>query len=188
MVDDPLHGTNPVATTSAPRRFAHKRLLIAVAIVLLLPVVLVIGAVLVAQSEWAERWIETRVGARIERAVDIEDLDFDVAWPPVVNLASLRIGNPSWATTPYLVDARNLTASVEVLPLFRKRLVIPFLSAESATAGLERDGERATWRFGGNEQSESPLALLRVRLGQGQIVYRDTGEQTALDIKVDGSL
>lgn len=188
MVDDPLHGNGPVATPPVSRPFAHKRLLIAVAIVLLLPVVLVIGAVLVAQSEWAERWIETRIGARIEREVDIEDLDFDVAWPPVVNLASLRIGNPSWATTKDLVDARNLSARVEVLPLFRRRFVIPFLGAESATAGLEREGARATWRFGAGEQAESPLALLRVRLGEGKIVYRDADEQTALDIDVEGSL
>jgi uncharacterized protein involved in outer membrane biogenesis len=188
MIDDRPPGEPDAAPAPPVARPARRRWLIAGAVVLLLPLVLLLGAVLVAQSEWAERWIETRVGERIERDVDIEDLDFDFAWPPVVNLASLRIGNPSWATTPNLVDARTLSASVEVLPLFRKRLVVPFLSAESATAGLERDAGRATWRFGGDEQGESPLALLRVRLGQGQIVYRDTGEQTALDIKVDGSL
>ena len=189
MIDAaPSHRDAANAPPPASRASVRKRVLIVAAIVLLIPVVLLTGAILVAQSEGAERWIETRIAERIEREVDIEDLDIDLAWPPVVKLASLRIGNPSWAKTPNLVDARSLSARVEVLPLFRRRVVIPFLAADSATAGLEREGTRATWRFAAGEQEESPLVLMRVRLGEGQIVYRDADEQTALDINVKGSL
>lgn len=93
MVDEPTRGAPP----PNPRRLlAHKRLLIAVAALVLLPVALLVTAIVVAQSEWAERWIEARVGERIGREVQVEDIDLDLAWPPVVNLARLRIGNPPW--------------------------------------------------------------------------------------------
>ena len=186
MTDDASLQSDADAARPHARR---TRVLVVAAIVLLLPIVLLIVAVAVAQSEWAERWIETRVGERIGREVDIEDVDLDVAWPPIVNLASLRISNPEWAKTPSLIDARNLSARVEVLPLFKRRLVIPFLGADAATAGIERDGTRATWRFSEDDDGgESPIVLLRVHLADGRIVYRDVDEQTALDVDVKGSL
>lgn len=74
-----------------------RRILIALAIVILLPVALVAAAVLFAQSEWAERWLETRISQRIEREVQIEAMGIDLGWPPVVKFERLRIGNPSWA-------------------------------------------------------------------------------------------
>jgi AsmA family protein len=165
-----------------------RRVLIALAIVILLPVALVAAAVLFAQSEWAERWLETRISQRIERDVQIEGIDIDLGWPPVVKFERLRIGNPSWAKTPNLVDALGLAARVEIPPLFRRRIVIPYLGAASATAGLERDEERATWRFGSGEREPSPFVLHRVYLEDGVIVFRDEEEKTALDIKVNGSL
>ena len=171
-----------------PLLITVRRVLIALAIVLAVPIALVVGAFVVAQSEWAERWVEARVGERLGRAVEIDEIDIDLGWPPAVNLARLRIGNPAWARTPNLVDAAGLHARVEVPPLFRRVVVIPFLSARTATAGLEIDGPRATWRFGGDEQQPSPFRLLRLQLEDGDIVFRNEAEQTALDIDVSGSL
>lgn len=163
-------------------------MLIAIAVILLLPVALLAIALLVVQSDAAERWIEARASERIEREVEVDGIDVDLAWPPLVKLQRLRIGNPAWATTPDLVDAERLSARVEVLPLFKRRVVMPYLAAERATAGLERDGPRATWRFGSGEAGESPFLVLRVQLGNGRIVYRDVDERTALDVNVAGSL
>ena len=33
-------------------------------------------------------------------------------------------------------------------PLLKGRVVIPYLGANRAQAGLEMDGDRATWKFG----------------------------------------
>jgi hypothetical protein len=190
MADKSPHDDGPAASTQAPRERTRRRWLIAAAVVLLLPVVLLIGAILVAQSEWAERWIEARVGERIGREVDIEALDFDLAWPPVVNLASLRIGNPAWATTPNLVDAEGLYARVAIPPLFRGKVVVPYLGAAVATAGLEIDGKRATWRFGEPKEEEEPESRLQlglVYLENGNIRFIDAPEKTDLAIEVSGS-
>jgi uncharacterized protein involved in outer membrane biogenesis len=165
-----------------------RRTLAIVAAIVLIPVALVAAAILVVQSEWAERWVERRVGERLGREVAIEAIDLDLGWPPAIHLERLRIGNPPWAKTPALVDASGLTARVEVLPLFRGKLVVPFLSARKATAGLEVDGERATWRFGAGDQGASPFLIRRVDLDDGRVVYRDEQEKTALTVDAKGSL
>jgi uncharacterized protein involved in outer membrane biogenesis len=167
----------------------RRTLWIVLAVVLLLPVVLVGGLLLVAQSEWGERWVEQRVANHLEREVDLEGISVKLGWPPRITLARLRISNPEWAETPNLVDAEGLYARVAVPPLFRGRVVVPYLGATMATAGLEMDGKRATWRFGepGKEDEESRLQLGLVYMQDGQVRYIDKPESTDLDIQVQGS-
>ena len=162
---------------------------IVLAVVLLLPAALVGGLLLVAQSEWGERWVERRVASHLHREVSLEDISIKLGWPPRVTLAKLRISNPDWAETSDLIDAEGLYARVAVPPLFRGRVVIPYLGATMATAGLEMDGKKATWRFGepGKEDEESRLQLGLVYLQDGQIRYIDKPEATDLDIQVQGS-
>jgi uncharacterized protein involved in outer membrane biogenesis len=117
----------------------------------------------------------------------VDGLRVELDWPPVVTLERLRIGNPDWAATPDLVDARGVRARVEVAPLFERRLVVPYLGASEATAGLEQDGERATWRFGPGDAGESPFTLSRVFIERGRVAYRHAQEKTALDVDVAGS-
>ena len=81
---------------------------------------------MIVQSEWAERGVEARASERLGREFEIDDVDIDLGWPPAVNVARLRIGNPAWARTPNLVDAHGLHALVEVLPVFDGLIVIPF--------------------------------------------------------------
>ena len=164
-----------------------RRILLAVAVILLLPVVLVGGLVLVAQSEWGERWVEQRVASSLKREVDIEGISVKLGWPPRVIFARLRIGNPDWAVTRDLVDAEGLYARVAVPPLFAGKVVVPYLGASRASAGLEMDGKRATWRFGEGSDEESRLQLGLVYLNDGRIRYIDGNEATDLDIAVKGS-
>ncbi|HEX4886108.1 MAG TPA: AsmA family protein [Casimicrobiaceae bacterium] len=166
---------------------AHRRALAALAALILVPLLLLGAAVGVVQSEWGERWAEGAIARRIDREVQIEDVDVDLGWPPAVHLGRLRVGNPAWATTPDLIDAYGVHAVVEVLPLLRRKLVLPFLSARKATAGLESDAGRATWRFGGDGQGESPFVVGRIDLDEGAIVYRDAEEQTDLRVDARGS-
>jgi uncharacterized protein involved in outer membrane biogenesis len=164
-----------------------RRILIVVAVLLLLPFVALGGLVVVAQSEWGERWVEQRVANQLKREVDIEGISVKWGWPPRVILAKLRIGNPPWAKTPNLVDAEGLYARVAIPPLLAGRVVVPYLGARRAAAGLELDGKRATWRFGGDSDEESRLQLGLVYLDDGKIRYIDGNEATDLDIDVEGS-
>src|SRR5689334_13259413 len=143
---------------------------IVVAVVVLLPMIALGVLVLVAQSEWGERFVERRVSAMLEREVEIDGISITPGLPPRVMLSKLRIGNPSWAKTPNLIDAEGLYARVFVLPLFRGRVVVPYVGARHATAGLELDGDKATWRFSQRAEEEHDS---RLRLG---MVYLDDGE------------
>ena len=167
-----------------------RRLLILLAVVLLLPFLALGALVLAAQSEWGERWVEQRVANHLKREVDIEGISVKLGWPPRVILAKLRIGNPEWAQTKNLVDAEGLYARVAIPPLFAGRVVVPYLGAARATAGLEMDGKRATWRFGdpGKEgDQESRLQLGLVYMQDGRVRFIDAPEKTDLDIAVTGS-
>src|SRR4051812_12816251 len=95
-------GTGGVFPMSRSARIA----LIVVLVILLLPVVAVGGLVLVAKTQWGERWLEARVSSTLERPVQIDGISFRWGWPPGLVFAHLRIGNPKWATTPALVDAQ----------------------------------------------------------------------------------
>jgi len=167
-----------------------RRLPIILAVVLLLPVALLGGLLLVAQSEWAERWVEQRVASALHREVELEGISIKLGWPPRIILARLRISNPEWAQTRNLIDAEGLYARVAVPPLFRGRVVVPYVGASMATAGLEVDGKRASWRFrepSGDEEPESRLQLGLVYLQDGHIRYIDGPGKTDLEIDVQGS-
>lgn len=165
-----------------------RAILTVVAVLVLLPLAAVAALILVAQSEWGERWLERQVASRIHREVQIEGIRLHAGWPPRVAFERLRIGNPAWATTPNLVDAKGLAARVEIPPLLRRRIVVPLLEARKAEAGLEQKGDQATWRFGDQEKGPSAIDLRAVVLEDGHVVYRDADEDTALDVNVNGSL
>lgn len=165
---------------------ARRILWIALAI-LLIPVVLVAAAVGVVQSEWGERWVENRLSAQLKREVQLEDVSLRWGWPPGVTLARLRIGNPEWAKTPNLIDAEGLYARVAVAPLFKGLIVLPYLGANKASAGLEMDGKRATWRFGPASDEPSRLVLTRIYLEDGRIAFIDKNENTEMEVLAKGS-
>lgn len=169
---------------------ATRRILISVAVVLLVvPALLMLGAIVALQSERTERWVEARLGDVMEREVQVEGIDFQFGWPPAINVQHLRIGNPPWARTPDLIEASDLHARIEIAPLFRRLVVIPYFSARTATAGLEQDGDRATWRFGdGGDAQRSPFLIKRVNVEDGIVLYRNANDNTALDVTVRGAL
>ena len=164
-----------------------RRVLAVLAGVILLPLLALVALVLIAQSEWGEHWVEQRLANHLQREVDIGGLSVKLGWPPRIILGKLRIGNPKWAQTPDLIDAEGFHARVAVLPLFRGQIVVPYLGARRATAGLELDGERATWRFGDATEKESRLHLGLIYLDEGRIKYIDRSEGTELDIDAKGS-
>src|SRR4051812_18829365 len=169
---------------SRPARIA----LIVVLVILLLPIVAVGGLVLVAKTQWGERWLEARVSGSLQRQVQIDGISFRWGWPPGIVFAHLKIGNPKWATTPALVDAQALYARVMIPPLLRGRVVIPYLGANRAQAGLEMDGDRATWKFGNPEgKGESKMLIGMVYLGDGHIVFKDQPNDTDFKVEVKGS-
>lgn len=151
---------------------------------------LLVGAWFLVQSEWAEQRIERYLAGRLDRDVDFEGLRLAFGWPPRLELAALRIGNPQWAESPALVDASGIAMTVEVLPFFAGRLVADRLSVGRASVGLEREKGRATWRFGERDAAGdggSRFALREVHVASADILYRDPVERTALHVHAQGT-
>jgi AsmA family protein len=165
-----------------------RRVLTVLGIVLLVPVLVLGALMLAAQTGWGERWIEARASGLLDRKVEIGGISFRWGWPPGVVLGRLRISNPEWAKSPSLIDAEDVSARVAVPPLFAGRVVLPYLGARKAEAGLEADADRATWRFGKQSDRPSRLILTQVFIDDGHIAFRDEKEKTELSIDVKGSL
>lgn len=167
----------------------RKPLVIALVVILLLPVVLAGGAILLMQSAWGERQAEKMLSASLGREVEIDGIGFRWGWPPGLVFGHLRISNPPWAETPNLIDAEGLYARVFVGPLFVGKVVIPYAGMRRATAGLEMDGDKATWKFGKdkNGEGESKLFVQRVYLDDGHIRFIDKPRGSDLAIEAKGA-
>jgi hypothetical protein len=165
-----------------------RRISLIVLVVIAVPFVLLGALLWVVQSAWAERWVEARASGALDRQVDLSDIRLHLGWPPTVTFARLRIANPDWAQTRALVDAQGLSAQVLVPPLFAGRVVVPYLEARQAVAGLEMHGDQATWRFGPKSDQPSRLLLLRANLGDGRIRFIDRDETSDLTVLARGTL
>lgn len=167
----------------------RRRLLVVLVVLLLLPVLLVGGGILLVQSAWGERQAEKMLAASLGREVAIDGIGLRWGWPPGLVFGHLRIANPPWAQTPNLIDAEGLYARVFVGPLFVGKVVIPYAGMRRATAGLEMDGEKATWKFGNasHDQGESRLFVQRIYLDDGDIRFIDKPRGSDLAVQAKGS-
>jgi AsmA family protein len=176
-------------------RIAASRALVVLAILIGVLATLVVAAMVAVQSGRAERRIESLAAERLGREVDIEGMRILAAWPPQVEVAVLRVANPDWAEERYLVDARGVRGTLEVGPLLRGR-IIGTAAVDEAVAALEKDGERTTWSFPKEEQSEpkqgegepSPYELRSVSIGEARVIYRDKRDETEMDVRASGDL
>ena len=95
---------------------------------------LVVAAMLLVQSEWGERRLESLAAERIGREVDLEGLRLRAAWPPQVELAAL------WRQLPALAPQER--AAIEAMT---RHLAERILRPPLERLGRDRDGriERA---------------------------------------------
>lgn len=158
-----------------------------IAIVLLLPFVLFGVMMAAVQSEFVERRVEQMVAAKLDRQVEIKGISLQPGFPPLVTIAHLRISNPAWARSKDLVDADAMFARVRLLPLLKGYVIVPYLGARRATAGIEMNGDQGTWKFGPKSDEPSKLFIQMIYLDDGHIAFLDHKEKTDLKIDVNGS-
>jgi uncharacterized protein involved in outer membrane biogenesis len=151
--------------------------------------VLVAGVLMMLESEWTQGWIERKAAEKLGREVFIGKLDVRLRRHPRIEVEVLRVGNPQWAKTKYLIDAEQVGITLHIMPLFAGKVVIDDLLLRQAKFGLERDGNRVTWRFKeADTNTPSPFEVRGVNIDQSHIAYRDTNEKTDLAIDVQGDL
>src|SRR6185503_10742973 len=71
---------------------------------------LVFGTIVWIESEAGQRFIERRASAATGREITIGDLELKIGWRPGFRARQLRIGNPPWARTRYLIDSEFIDA------------------------------------------------------------------------------
>ena len=170
---------------------AASGLLVAFALFFGVLAVLVIAAMAIVQSGWAERRLERLLAERIGREVDLEGLRILAAWPPQAGIAMLRIANPEWARDSYLLDARGLRATVDPGPLLQGRIVAT-AAVDNAAVGLQRDRQRNTWELDlPEEQSGDAMGRVAMRsasIGELRIAYFDEPDRTDVAIRASGDI
>jgi uncharacterized protein involved in outer membrane biogenesis len=160
---------------------------------------LVVTAMVLVQSGWAERRIERMAAQRLGREVDLAGLRLRAAWPPQVSVDTLRVANPDWAQDRYLIDARGMRASVAPGALLRGQLVVT-AAVDDAAASLEKKDELTTWALGSegeqqpengsgsNEEKASRLSVRSVSIGAARVTYRDLPDETEVVLRAAGEL
>lgn len=113
----------------------------------------VVACALLATFDWnrAKPWIDPRVSEATDRVFSIHgDLSLTWqapqgetgwrAWVPWPRLSAQQVsfGNPDWAKTTNMTQVQQVVFSVSLLPLIRKRLVIPSLALDAPQLQLQR--------------------------------------------------
>ena len=74
---------------------------------------------------------------------------------PTVMLQNLQVANPSWASGDPMARISRISAAIDLLPLFRGKLVFSLLEIDDGRLDLYRDAKgRASWDF--NAAAENP--------------------------------
>ena len=90
------------------------------------------------------RWLSHRTGREIR-------IDGNLAvnlftWQPSADASGLFIGNPKWVGAPQAASAKEFRIEIRLVPLFRGRLVVPFVKIDEPDILVVRDADgRTNW-------------------------------------------
>lgn len=174
------------------------RVLVGFAVLFALLALVVVAAMVLVKSGWAERRLEELASQRLNRAVDIEGQQVLAAWPPQVELASLRIANPEWAEDEWFLQAEGISATLHAGPLLRGRFVVSS-AVDTADVSLQTDGDRATWHLGAEDSGDGRessaeggrgdrFTLHALSVGDLELAYRDPKDDTDVLVHAQGDL
>ena len=102
---------------------------------------LVFGAIGWIESDSGRRWLERKASEASGRDVTIGRIEVRLGWRPGIRINGLRIPNPEWAKSRYLLDTQYIDAQFRLLPLFYGRPVVENLTLVQTRVGVERRDE-----------------------------------------------
>lgn len=129
--------------------------------------------------------VEFYASRALDRRVTASDIRIGWGKPLIVEIANLRVANPSWASEPDMIRVEYLSADIDTDALWRGVMRFNRLRVEKPRLLLERgEGEARNWRFpGGGAPAEGGLAivpknrtqfptLIDFALRNGEIIFR----------------
>ena len=137
---------------------------------------------------WLKGPLEGAVSAALERDFEVADLDVDLAAAPTITLERVRIANAEWGSRPDMLTVPQVRFALELWPLLKGEIRLPFVQIEQPDLLLETNREGlANWRFGEQDQPEAPpvIPIIRdLKVADAAIRYHEEGAQdvvTALE-------
>lgn len=182
-----MNGSNPARTGPG-----HPLWLKVLAGVLL---VLVLLALLVAFFPWdwlrgpLNRYVSDKTGRHFEIT---RRLDVKLGRTTRILADGIEFANPDWARDPQLVKAEGAEIQIELLPLLKRRIVLPLVELRQPQLGLqiEPDGRR-TWALGGDSKGAHnvpEIGALVVDQGMMHFIATQHGADIHTEFAINGPL
>jgi uncharacterized protein involved in outer membrane biogenesis len=135
------------------------------------------------------RYVSNKTGRPFEIT---RRLDVKVGRTTRILADGITFGNPDWAQDRYLVKAEGAEIQVELLPLFRRRIVMPRVELRKPELGLqvEADGRR-TWALGrdsSDPKNVPDIGALVVDQGTAHYIDTEQGADIHTDFAITGPL
>jgi uncharacterized protein involved in outer membrane biogenesis len=134
------------------------------------------------------------VSRKLDRPFAIHgDVHIGLFKHPHVEAAGVVLGNAAWSSDPNMVEIERAKVSIEFLPLFRGRVVLPEIELTKPQVVLERDVDgEANWAFGAQpgqgERSTGSTHMPEIRslwIEHGRIKFRDPSSRTEIGVALD---
>ena len=165
------------------------KLLAGVAVVALLLVLLAVFFPWDVLRGPLNRYVSDKTGRHFEIT---RRLDVKLGRTTRILADGIEFANPDWAENPHLVKAESAEIQIELLPLLRRRIVLPLVAFEKPQLGLqmEPDGRRS-WALGRDTKDPGnipEIGALVVDQGTMHFVAAEHGAEIRTEFAVDGPL
>lgn len=158
-------------------------------IVLAVLLALLIGAAMLVQTQWARETLEEQLSQRLDdREVEIASLDVDWGWPLGIRAEGIKVANAEWAEQPYMLELDALQVQLDPAELLGGSPGLQLLELERPRVHLSRRADgRSNWDAltdDSDEDSEPPVLPDSIRIGDGQLTYRDVALDADLTLDI----
>ncbi len=129
---------------------------------------------------WTKGYVEQQIAQATGRDFTIAgDLDIDLSLTPMIRAKDIRLGNAPWGRLPNMARIGALRFRIDLIDLFRKRVVIPELSIHEPVVHLAVSaGGKPNWQMGSENSGASRRGgslpvVHKLVMEDGAVTYRD---------------
>jgi uncharacterized protein involved in outer membrane biogenesis len=148
-------------------------------------------AIVLVSLDWnsLRSTVNETASAVVGRKVEIRgDLRAALSLKPELVARDVVIANAEWGSRPEMLTIEELHLKFRVLPLLAGRLHIDAIRLVRPNLLLERQGAKANWRFGGDEEAKERDKLpivRRVSIEGGDLSYKSDLIEEPVDVHFD---
>ena len=152
-------------------------------------------ALLVAFFPWdmlrgpVNRYVSDKTGRHFEIT---RHLDVKLGRTTRVLADGIEFANPEWARDPLLLKAQGAEIDIELLPLLKRRFVLPLIKLNQPQLGLQMESDgRRSWALGRDTKDPGNLpdiGALVVDQGTVHFVASEHGADIRTEFAIDGPL